>query len=184
MRRSAIRLLATCLGVVCLAAAADSPDPPLDVPFVRQVKEGCGSASISMVMQYWSRQSGQPAPPDADAEAIHRQLYSREKRGTPAADMVRYFEQAGYRAFAFRGEWSDLKHHLQKGRPLIVALGPEGPKGPRHYVVVAGLDERNSLVLVNDPAAQKLARVSRDRFQKDWQVTGNWTLLAVPLQAR
>jgi ABC-type bacteriocin/lantibiotic exporter with double-glycine peptidase domain len=181
MRRRYIRLFAFCLGVAWLAAAAAPADLRLDVPFVRQVKEGCGSASISMVMQYWSRQAGQPPPQEAGAETIHHKLYSREKKGIPAAEMVRYFEQSRYRAFAFRGEWVDLKNHLEKGRPLIVALGPEGRKGPRHYVVVVGLDEQNNVVLVNDPGAEKLAQARRGRFEKDWQVTGNWTLLAVPL---
>ena len=30
----------------------------LDVPFVKQEKNGCGAASIAMVMQFWQRQQG------------------------------------------------------------------------------------------------------------------------------
>ena len=36
----------------------------LDVPFVKQEKDGCGAASIAMVMQYWQAQQGQPANAD------------------------------------------------------------------------------------------------------------------------
>ncbi len=36
--------------------------------------------------------------------------------------MERYFKEKGFRTFTIRGEWEDLKQHLDKGRPpLIVA---------------------------------------------------------------
>jgi hypothetical protein len=54
--------------------------------------------------------------------------------------MERYFQQNGYLTFAFAGQWSDLKQHLEKGRPLIAALKP-GSLVPLHYVVVAGLSQ-------------------------------------------
>ena len=38
--------------------------------------------------------------------------------------MERYFQEKGFRTFTIRGEWEDLKQHLDKGRPLIVALKP------------------------------------------------------------
>jgi hypothetical protein len=40
--------------------------------------------------------------------------------------MSHYLEQQGFRTFAFQGEWGNLKQHLEKGRPLIVALKPGG----------------------------------------------------------
>ena len=105
--------------------AAQQPGVWLDVPFVRQEKNGCGAASIAMVMQYWQRQQGEVA--SADAEQIQRALYSRRAHGIYASDMERYFQQHGFRTFAFAGEWKDLKEHLEKGRPLIVALKPGAP---------------------------------------------------------
>jgi predicted double-glycine peptidase len=92
--------------------------------------------------------------------------------------MERYFEQSGFRAFVFKGEWADLGHHLARGRPLIVAL-----REPRsdHYVVLTGLDGRE-VVLVNDPAQRKLLKVDRASFERAWKGTGNWTLMAVPRQ--
>src|SRR5579872_5874861 len=151
----------------------------LDVPFVRQEKNGCGAASIAMVMQYWLQQEGR-APDDVDLDRIQHALYARQANGVYASDMEHYLEQQGFRTFAFHGDWESLKQHLGKGRPLIVALRPGGGDTPLHYVVVAGLDWDRGLVMVNDPAARKLLKENRSKFEGEWKATANWTLLAVP----
>jgi ABC-type bacteriocin/lantibiotic exporter with double-glycine peptidase domain len=150
----------------------------LDVPFLRQEKNGCGAASIAMVMQYWQHQQGKQ--PSADPDRIQRALYSRPAQGILASGMEGYFEHHGFRSFAFAGEWSDLKEHLDKGRPLIVALAPR--RSSLHYVVVAGLDWQQGVVFKNDPAERKLLKQGRSEFEKEWKAAGNWTLLAIPQQ--
>jgi len=177
MSRSAARIVIG-LYFCGMILAAQQPSVWLDVPFVRQEKNGCGAASIAMVMQYWQRQQGEVA--SADPELIQQALYSRRAHGIYASDMERYFQQHGFRTFAFAGDWKDLKEHLEKGRPLIVALKP-GSAG-LHYVVVAGLDGQQGVVLKNDPAERKLLKQDRSDFEKEWKAAGNWTLLAVPQQ--
>jgi predicted double-glycine peptidase len=162
----------------CALYAADVPGVWLDVPFVKQEKDGCGAASIAMVMQYWQQQRSQPASPDADAIQIQHLLYSAKARGIYASDMERYFREKGFRTFTIRGEWEDLKQHLDKGRPLIVALKPEGGRAPLHYVVVTGLDQQ--VVMVNDPAQRKLLKQDRSSFERQWSAADRWTLLALP----
>jgi ABC-type bacteriocin/lantibiotic exporter with double-glycine peptidase domain len=162
-----------------LLVAAD-PGIWLDVPFVQQTKEGCGAASIAMVMQYWLHQSGQQPTDSADAAHILTELHSPDAHGIYASAMERYLQQQGYRTFVLRGAWADLEQHLRKGRPLIVALRPIGNARDLHYVVVAGLDSARNLVMFNDPAGRKLEKLDRRTFEKEWTVTGNWTLLAVP----
>jgi ABC-type bacteriocin/lantibiotic exporter with double-glycine peptidase domain len=153
----------------------------IDVPFVAQAKNGCGSASIAMVMMYWEKKDGRStADGAADAEKIQEALYSRAEGGIPASAMKKYFEEAGYQAFAFRGDWEELGRHLGKGRPLIVALKASGAHGPLHYVVVAGTDAESGYVYVNDPAQGKMLRLSREGFESEWSGAHNWTLLAVP----
>ncbi len=144
------------------------------MPFVHQEKNGCGSASIWMVMNYWQ--------PDVtlDVGEIQSQLYSKQAGGIYAKDMQQYFEAHGYRAFALRGSWSDLTEQISKGRPLIVSLERNSRGLPLHYVVVAGFDSIQNLVLVNDPAERKLLSMSRSDFERVWQATDYWTLLAVP----
>jgi ABC-type bacteriocin/lantibiotic exporter with double-glycine peptidase domain len=160
--------------------AAVTPAIWLDVPFVSQEKNGCGAASIAMVMQYWLRQERQTPGPGADAAHIQRSLYSSQGHGIYASGMERYFQQRGFRTFAFEGEWDSLRQHLEKGRPLIVALKPASGDTPLHYLVVTGLDSEQGLVLVNDPAQRKLLKQDRSSFEREWSAAGKWTLLALP----
>ena len=173
----AVRIGFLLLGVCGILPAADLPGVWLDVPFVKQEKDGCGAASIAMVMQYWQAQQGQSPNRASDATQIQRALYSAKAHGIYASDMERYFREQGFRTFTIRGEWEDLQQHLAKGRPLIVALKPAGG-GALHYVVVAGLGPET--VMVNDPAQRKLLQQDRSSFEQEWSAAGKWTLLALP----
>ena len=146
----------------------------LDVPFVRQEKNGCGAASIAMLMRYWGRE-------ETDAQQIYADLYSKDQRGIRGSDVEQFLQAHGFRTFVFPGEWQDFKHHLVKGRPLIVCL----KKGTSlHFVVVVGVDSARGLLFINDPARRKLLRVERAEFESDWIAVNRWTLLAVPWQIR
>jgi predicted double-glycine peptidase len=179
-------LLSTSLiALLCLGGLLSASGPPgiwLDVPFIKQKKDGCGAASVAMVMQYWLQKEGHPAGESADPAHIQNTLYSRHARGIYGSVMGNYFREHNFRSFTFQGKWSDLEQHLIKGRPLIVMLKP-GHHAPPHYVVITGLDPSHGLVLVNDPAARKLLKLDRASFEKSWNAVGNWTLLAVARQA-
>lgn len=161
-----------------MGVAADVPGIWLDVPFIKQSRDGCGAATIAMVMQYWSRQTGQSK--NADAEQIQRELFSAKAHGIYALDMERYFQRHGFQTFAFRGDWDEVRHDLEKGRPLIAALKPSKDDASLHYLVIAGLNWQDGTVLVNDPAQRKLLKQDRSTFEHEWDATGKWTLLAVP----
>jgi ABC-type bacteriocin/lantibiotic exporter with double-glycine peptidase domain len=171
-------LVAWLLGGVLLAGG--TPGLWLDVPFVKQVRNGCGAASIAMVMQYWQHQLGHGENPDSNAELIQKALYSREAQGIYASDLERYLEKHGFRTIAFAGNASDLMQQMEKGRPLIVALKPSASGVPLHYVVVAGIDSEQGVVIINDPGERKLLKRNQSVFEKEWKRTGNWTLLALP----
>ena len=175
-----VRTTLVLLGVCGALVAADLHGVWLDVPFVKQEKDGCGAASIAMVMQYWQHQKGEPAGQDSDAARIQHALYSAKAHGIYASDMERYFTENGFRTFTIRGEWEDLKQHLDKGRPLLVALKPAGGGSPLHYVVVTGIDQEQEIVMVNDPAQRKLLKQNRSGFEREWSAAGRWTLLALP----
>lgn len=174
------RFAARPLSLFCFSAIllAETAGVWLDVPFVQQEKEACGAASIAMVVQYWRQKQG--ANTVVDAHQIQQVLYSKQGHGIYASDMERYLQQQGFRTFAFEGEWDDLRQHLEKGRPLIVALKPGSGNVPLHYVVVVGLDGGDGSVMVNDPAQRKLLKRDRLSFEREWNAAGKWTLLAVP----
>jgi predicted double-glycine peptidase len=145
----------------------------IDVPFTRQEKEGCGAASVWMLMEYWGKT---PQPP----EEIHELLYSREAHGVFASDIERYLSEHGLQTVSFAGEWDDLVRNVLQGHPLLVAIEVNSRGAPQHYVVVAGIDEVRQLVLINDPAQRKLLPMARSDFERRWNAMKRWTLLAVP----
>lgn len=167
-------------GLGLFAQAADNAGIWLDVPFIKQSTEGCGSASIAMLLQYWGAHGTAVGAGRDDADVIQKQLYSRKGHGIFASDLERYLKESGFRVFALRGEWNDLREHLTQGRPLIVSLEPGSSRAPLHYVVITGMDWRREAVLVNDPARGKLLRIERAEFEKEWGAARNWMVLAVP----
>ena len=147
-----------------------------------QEKNGCGAACIAMVLLYWNRAAGDS--PLSDPARIKQHLYSAEAKGIFATDMQRFFKEAGFQSFAFKGEWLDLRHHLSNGRPLIVCLKGNSGENPLHYAVLTGLDPQEGMVLLNDPARRKLLKMDRETFERRWNAAGNWTLLALPASGR
>lgn len=165
--------------LVWLSFAAQPDAVLLDVPYVKQEKNGCGAAAISMVMQYWMAHHSGIAAEHADAERILEQLYSKEAEGIYGRDMQRYFEKHGFHAFPLNGSWEDLRKHLGKGRPVVAAL-KHSSDSPIHYVVAAGME--GDVIVFNDPADRKMRKQDRAGFEKSWRAADNWMLLAVPRQ--
>lgn len=151
----------------------------LDVPFVKQSKEGCGSAAISMVLQYWNAHGAKIDDRRIDAKAIQELLYSPTDRGIRASAMEQYLRESGFRVFPINGNWNDVKEQLKQGRPLIVSLQPRAGD-PLHYVVLTGIDREKEAVFLHDPARGQLQRMERAEFEREWQRNRNWMLLAVP----
>jgi predicted double-glycine peptidase len=166
----------------CVVAANGAPGLWLDVPYIRQEKDGCGSASLAMVLRYWQTKDAFVADERTDPARIQRELYSAKPRGIYASDMERYLRESGFEVFLFRAEWRDLRSHIAKGRPLIVGLKAKG--APAHYAVIVGVSPQDTAVLVNDPERGKLLHIERLEFEKVWHGTDNWTLLAVPSHSK
>lgn len=164
-----------------LSTRASAAAAWLDVPFVRQVKAGCGSAAVAMVIQYWADHYPALQHAAEDTERID-ELLPASRQGIRGQALEEYLDGRGFRAFIFDGELRDLEHHFQKGRPVIVCFAPKGPHAPLHYAVIVGVDART--VWMNDPARGKLIHEDTDRFLAEWRRTANWALLAVPRQAQ
>jgi predicted double-glycine peptidase len=146
----------------------------LQVPFIHQQKNGCGAASVAMLLRYWN--AGVVSP-----DEVYQQLHDPRRKGIALADMKRYLENAGYHAFTFRGRWADLEEHLAKGRPIIVALKPARHR-PVHFAVLAGLEGEE--VWLNDPTRKSTTRAKSGAFQKQWDNADRWMLLATPEKTR
>src|ERR1700730_15569809 len=88
--------------VVCAGSlvAAQPPGLWIDVPYIAQAKDGCGSAEISMVMKSCDHRNAQTSLNAADPEHIQAALYSAAAGCIPASKMREYFQESGYRVFA------------------------------------------------------------------------------------
>jgi len=160
------RVFPLLIATVCSAAAID----PLVIPFHRQMKNGCGAASVAMVLHYW--ETDPPAP-----DVVYASLYQPVQNGISLSDMRDFLANQGLRAFTLRGEWRDLEQQLAKGRPLVVGLR-NGRKKPLHFVVVTGVNA--DTVWLNDPTRKKPHHIPREKFEKSWNLADKWMLLAVP----
>ncbi len=150
----------------------------LDVPFVAQGSGGCGPASADMVAEYWTARDGLKPDRRSSTPAPSHFLTADPEKGVSGSALARSLKEAGYRTFVFRGEEADLEHHISRGRPLIACLSSGADLS--HFVVVVGVDSAHSLIFVNDPAQRKLLAVPWNRFERQWETSGNWTLLALP----
>ena len=166
-------VLVLALAVECCAAGVAQ----IKLPFYPQQKNGCGAASVAMVMHYWENQRPGARTAAASPLEVYQSLYSPERKGIQLRDMKRYLEQNGFRAFTLRGEWNDLEEHLARRRPIIVGL-KSGRNKPLHFVVVTGLD--SGFVWLNDPTRKQPGRLERAKFEKRWALADRWMLLAAP----
>jgi ABC-type bacteriocin/lantibiotic exporter with double-glycine peptidase domain len=176
-------LLLLLLGCSVYPSPQEAAGVWLDVPYVKQSEDGCGSAAISMLLQYWNAHGAGIDSQRADAATIQKQLYSRKAHGIYASEMESYLKESGFRVFPLNGDWKDLLEQLKQGRPLIASLQPGSLRTPLHYVVVTGIDWQTGAVFLHDPARGKLLRIERADFEKQWRPNRNWILLALPEKA-
>lgn len=151
----------------------------INVPFVAQPRDGCGAASVAMVMQYWAAQTHLPLTAAENVATIQSQVYSPKLHGATPKALENYLHRHGYLTFAVSGTWQELGEQIRRGRPLIVALRPSGQHA-LHYVVIDGIDMVRGLIMMNDPELRKLLPEGQQQFEKEWSATGRWMLLAVP----
>lgn len=152
----------------------------LDVPFFTQQKNGCGAASVAMVMHYWGGAATSGLSPMPGPRDVYARLYQPSRKGILLSGMKGFLEQYGFRAFALRGEWPDITGHLAKGRPVIVALRKR-ESAQTHFVVVT--EASPASVRINDPTRRKPVTLKRGDFERQWGLGGRWLLLAAPVIA-
>src|SRR5260221_5192675 len=116
------RLIVGMLLLATILATGAGSGVWLDVPYVHQEKEGCGSAALAMVLQYWNQKGAVLSPERIDAEKIQRDLHSKEARGIRASAMAGHLLQSGFSPLIFCVEWTGLTASLVKGRPLLAMM--------------------------------------------------------------
>lgn len=166
----------------------------LAVPHVPQTSQtDCGVAALTGVMNYYQ------GPLHAHQSLLDT-YPPASSRGYSLGELRDIAHSQGFAAFVVPGDAAFLRRQLDRQRPLIVALKVDGASPPipgiaalsarlvepllnramdtsyDHYVVVAGLDEQQGLVIVVDPARGPVV-IDLDAFTAAWQEMNNATLL-------
>ncbi|MFH1904145.1 MAG: C39 family peptidase [bacterium] len=150
---------------------------------IRQEKNQCGLACLSMVFRYWGRN-------DIDLSPIESSYALK------AENLKKFAEQQGFFAFVYSGSPKDLKEQLDKGRPIIVMtkyifkLPPMRElqlakkivgEGSNHYSVVIGYDDTKRIYIISDPARKTPITIDRFLFEEKWAECDYLTILVVPM---
>ena len=117
MRQTIVNTLLVAVGATALACVAQESGVWLDVPFVKQGKNGSRRCQHCDGHAVLAAPAGLAPTAVPDAPDIQLSSILRSAHGIYASDLERYFEQHRYRAFAFAGRVQDLQDHLAKGRP-------------------------------------------------------------------
>ena len=144
----------------------------LEVPYVRQANNYCGPAALATVFRYWKR--------DADQHQMAARFQPFPSKGLSGAQLKELAVEFGFSAYSFSGEAELVKRHLQKGRPVIIALSTSQFLNLNHYVILVGWDETRRQWVLHDPARGPYRRMSADSLESDWSKLENWTLLLLP----
>ena len=149
-------------------AASTPAAVALEVPYLPQSEALCGGAAVAMVMRYWGARG--IAPEDFAT------LLGPAGDGIATGALVSAVSGRGWRAFAFSGSPSMVRHHLARGRPLVTLI--QVAPGRFHYVVVTGWTAED--LTLHDPASLPDQRMPSSAFEDAWSSSSRWTLLILP----
>jgi len=155
----------------------------LDVPQRPQSagEVSCGPAALGMALDYLRGDQNTKIP---STEQLKNFLVTRDMMyewGTGVEELAYMARHYGFPgSYAFH-DWTleQLTAELNKGNPVVLALGTNGPDQPGHFVTLTGLEADGNWVRVNDPLIGEVI-YSREEFQELWGTQGNSGL--VPLQ--
>ena len=125
-----------------------------------------------MVLRFWDR--------CVDQLELAGHFHPFPRKGLSGAQLKELAARYGFSAYSFSGRSETVREHLEKGRPLIVALSPAASAGFNHFVVLVGWDASKRAWIVHDPAEGPYQRRSAKQLAGQWDRLQNWTLLLVP----
>lgn len=142
-----------------------------NVPFIAQMENYCGPASLAMVMNFHGANLSQ--------EEIAEDIYEPGIEGTLSINLVLYPIKKGFEAEMYNGSFEDLKEKIKSGFPMIVLVKKNKDKDQGHYLVVWGFNELNKQVFVHS-GNKKAMIIGFETFGNIWRRTDYLTVRIYP----
>ena len=143
----------------------------LDVPFLEQPPDRCGSVSVAMVARFYGL--------SPDLEALDRDIHIPALAGSIPALLAKGARRQGLSAEVRRCSEPEVHELIAAGFPLIVMLAPVG-KDPRgHFVVATGSNAKTGGLRVHS-GARKDRWISPRRWRERWEKAGCLVVLIRP----
>ena len=168
--------LSGCVGVQTRQVLADRGELPAraeitSVPFFPQEQYYCGPAALATALAW----SGLPVVPDD----LVAQLYTPEREGTFAADMVSAARRNGRLAVEINALDAVLRE-LAAGHPVVVFQNLSLAIFPQwHFAVAVGYDLNERQIILRSGTHQRLL-VPLDAFENTWRRANYWALVVLP----
>lgn len=168
MRPFAVTIfLSAAMMTSCATAGRDVPDDP-DVLLRPRIE-----VRAHTVVELLAAHLGVDMTP-ADSDGANPRKNSVE-------EIVEELVAAGLDAFAFRGSAGDgptsLRHHLDRGRPVLLLL--EGEASRRYWFLAVGYDADDDVVIGHDPSTGPFALDGKG-LRELWTRTDHIAILAMP----
>jgi len=132
----------------------------IDVPYVEQLPNYCGPASLEMVLRYYGTKT--------DQQQIGAGIV--ESNGVSASALEQVAIDMGYDATEEYCGLNNLLDSLSAGVPVLVrVINNTGTNG--HFMVVTGYDLTQEILYINDPASPTNEKISFKDFDTIWNIT-------------
>lgn len=138
----------------------------------------CGLQALGMVMDFMELGYGAEAPIDQQLLSLISRQGLYYEWGTGVEELAYSAREFGYAgSYAFQG-WTlhQLMDSIQRGFPVVVSLGLDGPEKPGHFVTVTGFSDNGRWVTYNDPIAGRKT-VPINEFLDQWEMQGKAGLI-------
>ena len=131
----------------------------LDVPYVEQLTNYCGPASLEMIFSYYGTNMSQQ---EIGAGIVGPQ-------GVGADQLAQFSVDQGYDATKEYCGLSSLLEKLNSKTPVLVrVINNSGTNG--HFMVVTGYDLITETIFINDPALPDNQEMSFNDFKVIWDI--------------
>jgi len=119
-------------------------------------------------------------------QKVVRFLFSQSFKGTANSSMVYFPERFGLKTYSFTGSFHLLEKLVEKKIPVIVLQNYSKILKIGHFRIVVGVDKKNKLIYIKDPAKKRIYKKKYAKFRQLWErgntINNNkWSMIMVPV---